>query len=147
MVEEKKEKEAPVYLDGSAVNELLKARVPPSMQEKSEELIKAHQSNYRLHDDKVAVLDISTPMLSEIDAIPGFYDVLSEPREFTKQGLIVVDRYRVVINHIPTTQRIHSMNVVDVKEWMDSQKGKQMTGALGNEQQIAALMMRSSGSV
>ena len=123
---------------------LIKKAIPPGAQARLLELQEAHDSIYIDHEDKVAVLDLSTAAVDKIDAIPGFFFEESRPRLFTAQGLIKIHRYPVVINFVPKTEYIYEFAIIDKAEWeshIASQGGPMMSQA----QMVAGLMRRSAG--
>lgn len=135
----KEEKKEEVTLE-----KILSMAIPPALKERLKQLREEHEENYRLHEDKVAVCNVSTASLSEIDGIPGWYDVNTMPAEFTKQGLLIVDRYEVKINMVPTGDRVYNYGIVDRTEW---EKGTAAETGLGlsTEQIVAANMLRQGG--
>ena len=158
MPEKKTAEKAPAFNEDEAMAALLKQAIPKGLQERVKELEEEHESNFRLHPDEVAVMDISTAQMSLTDVVPGFYDVVTgsvrdkEVRgedakaEFTKQYLRITDRYEVVLNPLPVTERIHKITVVPRKEWEEHIKGK-AAGMVTTEQEVAGQMLRAGGSV
>ena len=140
---------------GSAIPEGLQAKVARQKVE--------HESNYIDHDDQVAVFDFTTRALSESDAVPGHYMIVSGPDVvnhpeleelgittevlFTKQKLRKTHRWRTVINFLPSPRWTYEVTICSKKSWDEFASKKQTGALLPNEQQAAAFMLRAGGAV
>ena len=150
-----KAKEAPAV---DPMVEILKRATPVGMQERISQLEEEHESNYRLHTDMVAVLDISTNASANTDGVPPTYDVVTgsaldheirgeEARaELTKQGLRITDRYEIVYNFIPKTEFIHQYTVIPRKEWEEHIKNRK-PGMMSHAQELSGQMLRAGGAI
>ena len=151
------EKDKSTLTQSEAMEKILDRAIPKSLQARMAELEAEHESNYRLHPDKVAVWDISTAATAISDGAPGTYDVVTgsdkdreirganAKAEFTKQGLRITDRYEIVMNHIPDSELINKFTVIDRAEWEEYNKGKQ-PGMMSPAAEISGLMRRAGGS-
>jgi hypothetical protein len=150
-------KEGVQYLDETQIKALVQSVVPQGVQERINQLQKEHQSNYREHDDVVAVLDVSSTMLAEIDGIPGYLDVPTgkpapgetvarHQAQFTQQGLLVSDRYKVVINFLPAPERKYEFTLVPINEWEEYARKQGGSFGLNSEQKIASFMLRAGAA-
>lgn len=131
---------------GKTMEQLIKMSVPQSLAETVQRMIDEHETNYILHEDEYAVLDISTGSLQKCDCIPGYVDIPRSPTQFTKGGLVVKDRYMVKINLVPVGQMIHEWTIVSKEKFEEglTEKAGQM---LSNEQTIAAQILRTGGAI
>jgi len=131
---------------GDVMERIIKMSVPANLADRVQRLIDEHESNIVEHPDEYAVLDISTSSLQSTDCIPGYVDIPRRPAEFTNGGLMVKDRYRVKINFVPVGEELHEWTIVNKKKW-DEEKGKRKGEMMGNEQQIAAMILRTGGAI
>lgn len=154
MAEEKKVKDEDFVVDakelagemGKTMEQIIKMAVPKSLVEAVQKVIDEHESNYIEHEDKVAVLNISTASLQKNDCVPGYIDVPRSPTKFTDGGLIVKDRYKVKINFVPSGQEIYKWAIVPIEEWEAAQSDKEGQ-MLSSEQMIATQMLRTGGAI
>jgi len=152
---ETKTKEAPVV---DPMVEILNRAIPPKLQERLKELEAEHEDNYRVSEDMVAVLDISTNAISLIDGVPPSYDIVTGSDEdkvirgadakveFTKQMLRISDRYPIMLNHIPQTDYVYKFTVIPLKQWHEYAKDR-AKGMITPAQEISGIMLRSGGTV
>ena len=136
----------------SKLEKILDRVIPEPAEERKARRLAEQESNYRLHPDKVVVLEISMSAIDKIDGTNGWYDIvtgseksiangLSETIEFTKQGLILADRFEVKLNRLPQEEWTHEYIIVDRKEWEES-RVKVHNAMLDESGQVADLMMR-----
>lgn len=155
---DKDEKEEVVSTADPMLLKVLDKLAPPGIQEILDKQMADFEEPYRLHPDMVAVFDVTTNSAALTDAVPGTYDVVTGSKldrevrgeqakaEFTKQGARITDRYQVVINHIPSTDRIHKYTIVPRKQWEEYQASK-AKGMVSPMQELAGMMLRSGGAI
>jgi len=131
---------------GKTMEQIINMSVPKSLAEVVQRMIDEHETNYIVHEDEYAVLDISTASLQKTDCIPGYVDIPRSPAQFTSGGLIVKDRYPVQINLVPVGQEIHEWTIVSKEKW-EKDLGDKTGQMLSNEQVVAAQILRTGGSV
>jgi len=129
---------------GHDLQEVLKEALPRDTAKEKERLDKLHEPKDYLVEDKVAVLDISTAALADIDCIPGYYFEKIVGR-FTAQGLQMRYKYEVVIKYWPSAQRVYDITVKDRKEWEDDVAKSGQSGGMPQSATISAIMLRRGG--
>lgn len=156
--DKKEEEKIDVGLDTARLNTFLRESVPKSAAARLEQLSAEHEDNIVMHDDTVAVFEVSDTALAHIDGTPGTYKIArSDPENpirkedpdapvFTRQGLLIYDGYRVVYNPIGIEEWRHQYVLVPTSEWNKHIESGDSGALMSRSQQMSVMMSRAGGS-